>query len=173
MRRFLLAALAATGCLTPPDDDVLQFVEDFEACDDLCGWSAAGDVRRVTTYHPGEHAMSLAPHATATHAIALARDVEPDWNGGNQTDGNWLELSTDCSGPGSLTVTRTGGDATRNEYALHLVLDDRGVGPFTRHRLNFPPIDPALPATFTTLHLGTRTLGCVVDNLQARISGGL
>ena len=66
MLRLAILAIApmltATGCLLPPDNDVLQFEDDFEACD-LCGWSLNGDVRRVTTYHPAEHAMALAPGA--------------------------------------------------------------------------------------------------------------
>jgi hypothetical protein len=158
----LAFALLASACLTPPDNDVIQFAEDFEACDDLCGWQLAPGVTRVSTYHPGEHAMALAPGAGAQHPIAIARSELAEY-----VDGNWVELSTDCIGPGALAI---GGDPTR--LAIEVVLDQRGLGPFTRHYLNFPPLVADTPLTFTSLAITAGDLPCRVDNVQVRISGG-
>lgn len=174
MRALLLVTFAA-GCLTPLDDDRIQWHEDFEACDGLCAWSTDGDVRHVSTYHPGEHAMSLAPHTKASHALAILRaaggDDDDPYDPGNLTDGNWLEFSTDCVGPGALVLLRADGTGTRHE--LDVLLDDRDVGPFTRHRLSFPPLPPDVAVEFTAIHLRTRTLACLVDNLAVRIPGGV
>lgn len=158
-------ALSLTGCLVPPDNDVLQFEEDFEACD-LCAWTTTGDVARVTTYHPAEHAMALAPGATATVGVAIDRaGGEDDWN---FDDGNWVELSTDCVGPGSLEL-RPRADGT---LAIVVTLDDRAHAPFARHWLNFPPLAPTETHRFRGLTLAASELPCRVDNLQVRISGG-
>lgn len=165
----LAVLLAAPACLPDPHDTV-QFVDDFEACDDLCDWSVGADVTRVSTYHPAEHGMRLGPGAAATHALAIDRPAaDGDWQPvTNADDGNWLELSTDCQGPGSLELRAVGPD----QYAIDVVLDDRGVGGFTRHRVTFPPLDPTRAAHFVLLDLRARSRACVVDNLQIRIPGG-
>jgi hypothetical protein len=163
-----VAALATTACLTAPDNDILQFEEDFEACD-LCGWTLVGDARRVTTYHPGEHALALGVGATAGTGFAIVRNADDDNNWSTSDDGNWVELSTDCIGPGELGV-RPLGDG---RYAIELTLDKDGLGDFERHWLNFPPLPTDQELTFTSLTLATSGVPCTVDNLQIRISGGL
>lgn len=163
MKWIAIAALGASACLGPPDNDIIQWSDDFERCD-LCDWTTAGDVRRVTTYHPGEHALALAPGARASHALSVARGTD------EYSDGNWVELSTDCVGPGALGLRSVPGDGTR--LALDLELDDGGLGPFARHWLNLPPLDPDAPVTFAELTITAGALGCRVDNLQLRISGG-
>lgn len=170
MLRLAILAIApmltATGCLLPPDNDILQFEDDFEACD-LCGWATTGDVRRVSTYHPAEHAMALAPGARAATPLAITRNAaESGWE---SDDGNWVELSTDCVGPGALDLVPDGAGG----LVVAVTLDDRARAPFARHWLNFPPLDPEVAHRFTALTLTTATLRCQVDNLQIRISGGL
>ena len=168
MLRLAILALAplAAACLTPPDNDILQFEDDFEACE-LCGWATTGDVRRVTTYHPGEHAMALAPGATAMTGVAIVRTpADTAWE---SDDGNWVELSTDCVGPGALDLVPDGAGG----LAVVVALDDRGRAPFARHWLNFPPLPTDQELTFTSLTLATSGVPCTVDNLQIRISGGL
>lgn len=168
LRQAILAIapmLTATGCLLPPDNDILQFEDDFEACE-LCGWATTGDVRRVTTYHPGEHAMALAPGATAMTGVAIVRTpADTAWE---SDDGNWVELSTDCVGPGALDLVPDGAGG----LAVVVALDDRGRAPFARHWLNFPPLDPAVMHRFDSLTLTAASLPCRVDNVQIRISGG-
>ena len=173
MRSLHLAALSlatTAACFLPPDTDIIQWSDDFEACADLCAWTLDGDARRVTTYHPGEHALWLAPHARATHALAINRSAI-DGSGPppqNPDDGNWLELSTDCVGPGSLEVRADGVD----RFVIEMTLDDRAIGRFTRHRVNLPPIDPTRAIVLSGLELIADTLPCHLDNLQLRITGG-
>lgn len=162
-----VAALATTACLTTPDNDILQFEEDFEDCD-LCNWVTTGDARRVTTYHPGEHALALGVGATAQIGIGIVRTPDSDgWS--TSDDGNWVELSTDCIGPGELGVRWLPGGT----LAIEVTLDKGGVGDFERHWLNFPPLPTEERLVFSSLSLATSGVPCTVDNLQVRISGGL
>ncbi|MBK9036043.1 MAG: hypothetical protein IPL61_33165 [Myxococcales bacterium] len=163
MKWIAIAALGASACLGPPDNDLIQWSDDFERCD-LCNWVTVGDVRRVTTYHPGEHALALAPGARAGQSFGIARGAD------EYSDGNWVELSTDCVGPGALTLRALPGPDKR--LALDLELDDVALGPFARHWLNLPPVDPDVPVTFAELTITAGAVPCRVDNLQIRISGG-
>lgn len=164
---ILAIAVTATGCLEPGDNDIIQWSDDFEACE-LCGWRVSGDVTRVTTYHPGEHALRLGPGTTAQHDLGIDRGTDDGYGyGGNFTDGNWVELSTDCAGPGGLVVVGAA-DAAQ----VQVTLDGRALGAFTRHYLNFPPLDPTVAHRFTSLALTAGALPCRIDNLQVRISGG-
>ncbi|MEZ4403511.1 MAG: hypothetical protein R3B06_26040 [Kofleriaceae bacterium] len=175
MRSIVTGALALWGaaCLTPPDNDIIQWSDDFEACD-LCGWTTTGAVSRVTTYHPGEHALALGVGARATHPLAVDRAVSDGPNDYDSTDGNWLELSTDCAGPGALALrTVTTSADLPTPLALDLVLGSRGVGRFERHYLTVPALPPdAVRVRFVELTVATDRLPCRVDNLQLRISGG-
>ena len=160
MKWIAIAALGSAACLGRPDNDIIQWSDDFEQCD-LCGWGTVGEVTRVSTYHPGEHALALAPGARASHSFGIVRD-------GPFTDGNWVELSTDCVGPGALGLRPVDTD----RLAIDLALDDVEVGPFARHRLNLPPLDPEASVTFVQLTVTAGARACRVDNLQVRISGG-
>jgi|GEM_PF-3592103 len=169
MRRLelvVLGLLVLPACLLP-DDGIVQWSDDFETCDDLCGWSFDGAASRVTTYHPGEHALRLGPRTVARHDLMVPR-YGFDGAGMNFDDGNWLELTTDCAGPGMLTLREEGDD----RLAIAVTLDDRALEPFHRHRVTLPPIDPTRTLTFDRIDLKTTALACRVDNLQLRISGG-
>jgi hypothetical protein len=170
MLRLALAVAAAPtlACLTPPDDDVVQWYDDFEGCEDLCGWSTTGAVTRTTTYHPGEHGLALAPGASARHPLSIARQApNQDWQE-DFSDGNWVELTTDCAGPGALDLRLVGDDL----YAIELTLDQRGLERFSPHRLTFPPLPPDRPASFESIEVTAGALPCRIDNLQVRLSKG-
>lgn len=170
MLRLALAAAAAptAACLTPPDDDIVQWYDDFESCEDLCGWSTTGAATRTTTYHPGEHGLALGPGASARSDLGISRPgPDQSWQD-VYADGNWVELTTDCAGPGALDLRVVGVD----RYALELTLDQRGLERFSPHRLTFPPLPPDRGATFESIKVTAGTLPCRVDNLQIRISPG-
>lgn len=170
MLRFALAAAlaaSAAGCLDPADDDIIQWYDDFEACE-LCGWESTGAIARVETYHPGEHAMELGPHTAARHAIQIRRAGGERADRNNFDDGNWVELTTDCAGPGALTLR----EVAPQQLAIDVTLDERGPQPFTGHRLTLPPHDPEATISFVELTIATGAQTCRVDNVQVRISAG-
>lgn len=169
-----LAALAA-GCLTP-EDDVVQFVDDFEA--GLATWALEGDVSIVTTYHPGEHAARLGPGARMSHALDVRRTIgeEGGWRDGF-SDGNWLEYTTDCGGRPTLALepaTSPPGPQVRIRLGL-----DAPPAPDLLRRKHMLPALPAFvgdgdasgEVRFTALVIeaGAR---CHLDKLQLMVSGG-
>jgi hypothetical protein len=184
----LIACLAclAGGCLQP-EDDTLQFAEDFEG--ELSGWTMTGEVAVVTTNHPGEHAMWLAPGASMEHALSITRSYDGDENYYDDgfTDGNWIEYSVDCGGRPALSlepVTLPAG--TDNRLRVRVVIEGPPIGGFAREKLMFPalpsfiaplPDDPDFPYNdvpdiqFTSLVVAS-SAPCHVDNLRILVSGG-
>jgi hypothetical protein len=158
-----IAMLLGVGCGLPTDDQI-QWYDDFEQCD-LCDWTTTRGATRVTTYHEGEHALRLDVDAGASHALDIVRQANNNYD--LSDDGNWLELSTDCQGPGELGLV-----ATADGVRIAVFLDDLGIDQFVRHRLNFPPVERTLPVHFVAIDLEVGTLPCHIDNPQIRISGG-
>lgn len=166
---FLLVALPA--CLEP-EDDLVDFSEDWETCG-TCGWEVTGDVTIVTTNHPGEHAARMGDNGRLQHPLGIVRelgDPEQSWQG-NFTDGNWIEYSTDCVGPPRLAI-----DPFVGELAVRMRLEgpvDEG-GRFVRRKLMFPPLPVAGEwETLTFRHLEIEAgAPCRLDNLRVMVSGG-
>lgn len=185
---ILCVAMASGGCLEA-EDDLVQFAEDFE--DGVDGWSVVGEVAVVTTNHPGEHAVWLAPGASMTHTLAITREI--DRNGspydGGFTDGNWIEYSGDCGGRPSLTLEPASdppGTGVGTGVGVRLVLEGPPRQGFARTRLMFPALPPFIPqpddddpwspsdppdVRFTSLVLAAQA-PCHVDNLRVMVSGG-
>lgn len=165
----MLAVLG--GCLTPEDDRV-DFSEDFERCG-TCDWQVSGDVSVVTTVHPGEHAVRLGEGAVLGHALGIGRTVGSDedgWNG-NFSDGNWIEYTTDCTGTPRLALDPEGAVAVAVRVRLEGAVGDG----FVRRRLMFPPLPIDAPEgemiTFSRLTIETGA-PCRLDNVRVMVSGG-
>lgn len=169
MRTLMLLAglVVVPACLTPDDNDIVQWSDDFERCEDLCGWTFEGEAWRETTYHPGEHALRLTGLANAHHALQIVRPAVDEW--GSNQDGNWLEYTTtDCAGPGTLEVRELG----EHRFAIDVAIDEVPSDRFVRHKLTFPPISDEAQLTFVALDLRAKARACSIDNVQIRISGG-
>lgn len=171
-RTILVTVLGlVAGCLTP-EDDIVDFSEDFERCG-TCDWQVAGDVSVVTTVHPGEHAVRLGEGAGLEHALGIGRtvgDAQDAWSG-NFTDGNWIEYTTDCTGTPRLALDPDG----VVEVAVRVRLEGPAGDGFLRRRLMFPPLpiwageDETI--TFTRLLVETGA-PCRLDNVRVMVSGG-
>jgi len=182
---LLCLAVASGGCLEA-EDDVVQFEEDFE--DGVASWTVVGEVAVVSTNHPGEHAVWLAPGASMTHALSITRALEGNDSpyGGGFTDGNWIEYTGDCGGRPSLAL-EPASDPPDASVGVRLVLEGPPQQGFARTRLMFPALpafipqpddddDPWSPSDppdvrFTSLVLAARA-PCHVDNLRVMVSGG-
>jgi hypothetical protein len=73
VRTLISIALAwfVAGCRCP--DPERLFRSEFEDCADACGYDVlAGTVRRISTVHPGEHALELSPSAVIEQQLAVA-----------------------------------------------------------------------------------------------------
>jgi hypothetical protein len=178
----LAVLVPAAGCVLDPEDDTVQFADDFEH--GLDGWATAGGVAVVTTYHPGEHAARLAPGASMVAQLGIVRDAAPDpydWNGGF-TDGNWLEYSTECAGRPSLTL-EPATSPPGPSIAVRLRHDGPPADDLGRRKLMFPALpafavqpDPDDPydgyeVTFARLEV-IADAPCLIDNLRLMVSGG-
>lgn len=183
----LALATGVGGCLEA-EDDTVQFTEDFE--DGLDLWGVSGEVSIVTTNHPGEHAVFLAPGASIVHAVSIIRQIDVDDNpyGEGFTDGNWIEYSSDCAGRPALALEPvTLPPGTDRQVRIRLVIEGPPAGGFGRTKLMFPalpsfvapapddddPWDPNNPpdVRFSELYVGARA-PCHVDNLRVMVSGG-
>lgn len=188
VKRTILCLVVASGACLEPEDDTLQFAEDFE--DGIQEWSAFGEVSIVTTNHPGEHAAFLAPGASIEHPLAIVREIDTDegYYDDGFTDGNWIEYSGDCGGrPALFLEPATWPAGTDRNIRVRLMIEGPPVGAFGRTKLMFPalpsfiapppddqdPWDPNnLPdARFTQLVLYALA-PCHVDNLRVMVSGG-
>ncbi|HUQ03016.1 MAG TPA: hypothetical protein VM261_10995 [Kofleriaceae bacterium] len=190
MQRMILcltAAAAATaalgGCLEA-EDDLVQFAEDFEHGLDL--WGRTGETAIVTTNHPGEHAVWLAPGGSISHALQIVRTIDTDDNpyGEGFTDGNWIEYSGDCRGRPALTLEPATNPPGR-DVVVRLVIEGPTAPDFFRSKHMFPalpafvpqpdPDDPWNPqqvdVRFTSLVVAA-SAPCHVDNLRVMVSGG-
>ena len=138
---ILFAAVVLGGCLDS-EDDTVQFEEDFE--NGLQMWNLSGEVSIVTTNHPGEHAVWLAPGASIAHGLQIDRaiDTDPDPYDQGFTDGNWIEYSSDCSGRPALTLEpMTLPPGSDDMVRIRLVMEGPPDSDFNRTKLMFPALD--------------------------------
>jgi hypothetical protein len=179
-----LVAAAGLGACLEPEDDTVQFAEDFEHGLDL--WGRIGETAIVTTNHPGEHAVWIAPGASLSHALQINRTIDGDDDpyGEGFTDGNWIEYSGDCRGRPSLTLEPATNPPGR-DVIVRLVIDGPPAPDFFRSKHMFPalpafvpqpdPDEPWNPSSwdvrFTSLVVGALA-PCRVDNLRVMVSGG-
>lgn len=187
VKRLIACLVCLGGGCLQPEDDTVQFAEDFE--DGVNGWVTSGEVDVVTTNHPGEHAAWLAPGASIEHAMSINRSWDgDDYYDDGFTDGNWIEYSVDCGGRPALSLEPvTLPPGTDRNVRVRLVIEGPPIGGFAREKLMFPAL-PAFIAppddddddddwndppdlTFASLVIASAA-PCHVDNVRVMVSGG-
>lgn len=163
MRALAITALLALCAGCPCEPGYSGFESDFEYCDQAadCEWSVAGDgtAIMVPTIHPGETGVELSGQVSLT---ATTRVVGGNYN----SDGQWIELVTNCHGAFNLEAIALG-----SEWELALTLPSghtEGMSADYRVRhLNLPPI----PVEESTYIIGRLTIKnqsgrCVIDQVR-------
>ena len=176
MRVFVVVSLFAAACLdVEPPPGLTLFQDTFEGCSAPCGWKVTrGDTSLVTTFHPSQHAMVLAPGTAIERDANIVRDPWIE-DGSNIHDGHWVEYTSTCPGAPRVTLALA---TTGKAIELTVELPPGAPGDdFELTRSNLPPFrDPPGPdpKTTPTLPIGvlrvTTEPGCTLDNLRVAVA---
>ena len=156
MRTAALLTLVLAGCIDEREVIILMD-ERFE--EPLDAWTITGYAEVAPTIHPGEHALFFYEPVQMDRTISVSLY-------GEYQDGNWIEYTSNCGDPPTVTVERRADLSWRIVLQLPRIWGEE-IEP-ERIFVNVPPVqsDPYVTEYYSQFSVVTTWGGCWIDNLR-------